>query len=190
MMSRNEINEISRDHITLGGVEMKVEWSMSYSGKSCYAFIEMQGERFRLALCGRDHGEIFEAAVKAAKQGATSQVDGELLGAALGEAKPMAVKAAKAEKVADPAKQRHGEVPEKTFIGTSIEGPGWTILFDGEAGKTRVIFPKKPSAKVIEAVKAAGFWWSPSMKSWNKGLTFKAYRAAEKLHGTLHGLTA
>ena len=53
-----------------------------------------------------------------------------------------------------------------------------------------MIFPRKPSAKVIEAVKAAGFYWSPSMKSWNKGLTFRAYRAAQALHAELHALTA
>ena len=81
-------------------------------------------------------------------------------------------------------------MPEKWFIGQSLEGPGWRILFDGDAGKTRVIFPKKPGASILEAVKAAGFYWSPSMKSWNKGLTFKAYRAAEKLHAQLHDLTA
>lgn len=92
--------------------------------------------------------------------------------------------AAEAEtELTEPAepKQARGPVPEKTFIGQRIQGAGWQIYFDGDMGKTRVIFDRVPAADVRQAVKAAGFWWSSYTRSWHKGLTFKAYRAAQKL---------
>lgn len=187
MNNTYEINEIAPDHITVTNIEMPCAWSVSSTGRSVFAFYELDGERFRVAFAG-ELGEMFSAAMNAAKNGTTTAVDGEGLVIVLGEA----VQMPKREKPAEinPDKQRHGEVPEKWFIGQSLEGMSWKILFDGDAGKTRVIFPRKPSAKVLEAVKAAGFYWSPALKSWNKGLNFRAYRAAEKLHATLHALTA
>lgn len=81
----------------------------------------------------------------------------------------------------DLAKAARGPVPEKDFIGTEITGRGWRILFDGEENRTRVIFEKCPTKEVRQIVKDAGFYWAPSMGSWNKKLTFKAYRAALEL---------
>lgn len=78
-------------------------------------------------------------------------------------------------------KQARGIVPEKTFIGLEIKGNGWKIYFDPAYDRTRVIFPRKPSTTALEAVKTAGFFWSPAMKSWNKKLTHKAFRAAQAL---------
>lgn len=79
-------------------------------------------------------------------------------------------------------------VPEKTFIGSTITGRGWRILFDAEAERTRVIFAKCPPVAYRNAVKAAGFYWSPLHKSWNKKLTWKAYRAAGRLAEELQKL--
>ncbi len=190
MTNINNISELAPDHITFDGIEMPAAWSVSSTGRSCWAFYELDGERFRLAFTGRDHGDLFTAAWKAAKQGTTTQVNGEDLSMILGEAKHLERREPKPAQPINPDKQRHGEVPEKWFIGQSLDGQGWRILFDGDAGKTRVIFPRRPSAAILEAVKAAGFYWSPTLKSWNKGLTFRAYRAAEKLHAQLHALTA
>lgn len=81
-------------------------------------------------------------------------------------------------------KQARGPVPEKFFIGLeSLKGRGWHIEFSGPEvyNRTRVIFAQHPGKKALEAVKAAGFYWSPSMKSWNRKLSFKAYRAAQAL---------
>ena len=84
-------------------------------------------------------------------------------------------------------KQRAEEKPatgpkvEKLWIGTEITGNGWKILFDGGYDRTRVIFTRKPAQQAIDAVKAAGFFWSPQLKSWNKKLTCKAFRAAQDL---------
>ena len=84
------------------------------------------------------------------------------------------------EESQDP-KAARGAVPEKTFIGQTLQGNGWKIYFDGIQNRTRVIFSVNPSAKAIKAVENAGFYYSSKMNSWNKKLTFKAYRAAQKL---------
>lgn len=182
------INAIAPSYIMLDGIEIPAGYSVSYTGRTVTAILTMDGQRYRVTFTAATCGEMFTAALAAAKQNVATEVDGEGLGVILGTAEPLPQERKPRE--IDPAKQRHGEVPEKLFIGTELTGKSWRILFDGDAGKTRVIFPRKPSAKVIEAVKAAGFYWSPSMKSWNKGLTFRAFRAAEKLHAELHALTA
>ena len=79
-----------------------------------------------------------------------------------------------------PAQEERPKV-EKPWIGLEIKGRGWKIVFDGGHERTRVIFQRKPSKAAEEAVKAAGFFWSPTMESWNKKLTCKAFRAAQGL---------
>ena len=109
-----------------------------------------------------------------------------------------ALEAAKAYKgIADPVqkttteelkrdpKSSRGPVPEKTFIGETIQGTGWKIVFDGEKQRTRVIFDKDPINAVRKVLEEAGFYYSSVMNSWNKKLTFKAYRAAKELSGKL-----
>ena len=86
-------------------------------------------------------------------------------------------------------KKARGPVPEKTWIGTSIQGNGWKIEFCPIMERTRLIFDRIPTKEAREVVKAAGFAWSPKMGSWNKGLTWKAYRAAQKLAADLNGLS-
>ena len=74
----------------------------------------------------------------------------------------------------------------KAWIGSTITGKGWRIVFDGDAQRTRVIFDATPTA----AQAAARFYFSPSMGSYNKHLTCKAYKAAQALAQTLAGLAA
>lgn len=78
----------------------------------------------------------------------------------------------------------------KAWIGSTITGEGWRIVFDGDAQRTRVIFDAKPTAAQGAAVDAARFYYSPSMGSYNKHLTCKAYKAAQALAQTLAGLAA
>ena len=78
----------------------------------------------------------------------------------------------------------------KAWIGSTITGKGWRIVFDGDAQRTRVIFDAKPTAAQAAAVDAARFYFSPSMGSYNKHLTCKAYKAAQALAQTLAGLAA
>ena len=93
------------------------------------------------------------------------------------------VAALSAAQEAAEGKKTRGPVPEKTFIGLKIDGPEWRIEFGSE--RTRIIFKRVPCKAYREAVKAAGFYWSPNDKSWNKKATWKSYRAAQALHDRL-----
>ena len=88
------------------------------------------------------------------------------------------------------AKNAHGPVPPKTFAGTQINGNGWKIRFDDKTGRTRVILTDGAPAVMQKLVTAAGFWYSPNQKSYNKKLSWKAYRAALKLAEQLKAAAA
>ena len=102
--------------------------------------------------------------------------------------------------VADPAPVQDAPVPvaesapakaapvEKPWIGTSITGNGWSIAFDQATGRTRVTIEGTPTDAQRNAIEQAGFFWSAKMASWNKGLTCKAYRAAQSLAAALTAL--
>lgn len=87
-------------------------------------------------------------------------------------------------------KDAHGPVPEKTFIDTTIQGAGWRIHFDPATQRTRVFIDSNASAAFRKAIEQAGFCWSPSMQSFNKKLTFRAFRAAQSLAQSLRRLSA
>lgn len=95
-------------------------------------------------------------------------------------------KAAKREKYA--AEPR--ETPEKYFTGMELKGPGYVIKMDGSINRATVTFKRKPAPEIREAVKAAGFYWSPNHKQWVRGLTHKAWRAAQELHMKLNSREA
>lgn len=79
---------------------------------------------------------------------------------------------------ADPKAARAAS-PEKTFAGTEIVGNGWKIVFDAATQRTRIIFAADPTDAAKKVLDAAGFFYSGRMQSWNKKLTFRAYRAAQ-----------
>ena len=89
--------------------------------------------------------------------------------------------APEAEQAAHDPKATRGPVPEKTFIGQSITGAGWAIIFDGTHNRTRVIISKGNHDKLRGIVENAGFYYSAALDSWNRKLTFRAYRAAQAL---------
>ena len=130
-------------------------------------------------------------AAKPAKQAAPAQ---DKPAKAAKQPKPAAAKppvepakpAAKQPKAAKPAKQ--AAPADKAWIGTTLTGKGWRIAFDEATQRTRVSFDADPSAKQKSAVEAAGFYFSAQLKSWNKKLTCKAYRAALALADTLNAL--
>ncbi len=75
-------------------------------------------------------------------------------------------------------------VPEKPFINTRIDGTGYSIFFNGEAKRTQIRFTSDANNRMIEAAVSAGFYYSPHTDTYNKKLTFKAYRAAVALAET------
>ena len=98
-------------------------------------------------------------------------------------ADPSPVQAAD-ETPADPSPDRR-RIPEKTFAGTTIKGAAYLILFDHINARTRVIIAREARAALRDTVEKAGFYYSAPMDSWNKKLTFKAYRAAVALAAEL-----
>ena len=92
------------------------------------------------------------------------------------------------EEPQEPAEKR--TIPEKTFIGTAITGRGYAIIFDKATERTRVILSDPTNRKARAAIKEAGFYYSPSAKSWNRKLTFRAYRAANALAAQLDKIIA
>lgn len=94
------------------------------------------------------------------------------------------------EQPAPDPKQAHAPVPEKTFIGSAITGKHFKIVFDGGAQRTRIYIPAEYRERYKSIVEEAGFYFSPNMDTWNKKLTFKAYRAAVALSEKLDIIAA
>lgn len=197
--------------LTCKGVEFPAEYNISKTDGSVLAFVildvEPNGYRHKQKIVIRPDEPEYPAALEAAKAAAASgkrpeiistgykkisTPAGNIIEAVQVEPEPAAAEPIQAEPepaAVDP-KQARGPIPEKTFINEVIQGNGWKILFDGETNRTRVIFDKAPTEAAKEAVKNAGFYYSGIMKSWNKKLTFKAYRAAKELSGQLSKLYA
>lgn len=98
-----------------------------------------------------------------------------------------AAKAAHDEKAAKRAayEANKPEPAEKLYKGMQLKGRGFVILMDGSIDRATVTFKSKPSAKVRELVKAAGFYWSPNHGCWSRKLTNKAWAASQELYRQL-----
>ena len=161
---------------SLDGHAFDAAYSVSSKG-DVYVFCEIGGQpiRVHVGTSSPVYHDCFEAAMAAKKQPAKQAED-----------KPAAP--AKQEKpAAEPAKPVAAPT-EKAWIGTTITGKGWRIAFDEATQRTRVSFDADPSAKQKATVEAAGFYFSAQLKSWNKKLTCKAYRAALALADALNTL--
>ena len=181
--------------MTCNGKTFPADYSLLHSGAvMVLVTVEEQADRVQFRI-KPDHPNFAAAlaAAKEARKGPAAEPIPEPAAAPI-EA-PAADPIEEPAPVEEPAaerdpKQTRGPVPEKTFIGDSIQGKGWNILFDAETSRTRVIFDKTPSKAARAAVEKAGFYFSAAMNSWNKKLTFKAYRAAQALSGELQALRA
>ena len=100
------------------------------------------------------------------------------------------IKAARAAKRAARLDRNAERVNGYAFADTTRAGNGWHIYFDAAEQKTRVIFEKKPSDKIRQLVKDSGFWYNGVMKSWNKRLNMKSFKAAQELALKLAAYTA
>lgn len=203
----------SETTLTCKGVTFPVEYNVIADG-SVLAFVildvEPNGYRHKQKIVIRPNEPEYAAALDAAKAAAASGKRPENISTgyrkiatpagnvivpkeATGkkqEAPAAETVETKAAKAARDPKQARGPVPEKTFIGETIQGNGWKIIFDGEANRTRVIFEKTPTAAAKVATENAGFYYSSAMNSWNKKLTFKAFRSAKELSRQLSELYA
>ena len=200
----------SETTLTCKGVTFPVEYNIISDG-SVLAFVvldvEPSGYRHKQKIVIRPNDPEYAAALDAAKAAAASgkrpenistgyrkiaTPAGNIIEKAETVRETPAAETVKPEpaKAARDPKQARGPVPEKTFIGETIQGNGWKIIFDSEANRTRVIFEKTPTAAAKAATENAGFYYSSAMNSWNKKLTFKAYRAAKALSSQLSELYA
>lgn len=175
------------DTMTLNGIDFPASYSVQPSSNpnadgSVYVFVtspDDQKIRIRIAPEDPRHAAALAAATGTSAQSSTVKP--------AAEPEPVPTEEPAAEPT--PAKQAHGPVPEKDWIGTSIQGNGWKIEFCPIFEQTRLIFDRIPTKEARELVKAAGFAWSPKMGSWNKKLTWKAYRAAQKLAADLGNMS-
>ena len=200
----------SETTLTCKGVTFPVEYNIISDG-SVLAFVildvEPSGYRHKQKIVIRPNEPEYAAALDAAKAAAASgkrpenistgyrkiaTPAGNIIEKAETVRETPAAETVKPEpaKAARDPKQARGPVPEKTFIGETIQGNGWKIIFDSEANRTRVIFETTPTAAAKAATENAGFYYSSAMNSWNKKLTFKAYRAAKALSSQLSELYA
>lgn len=200
----------SETTLTCKGVTFPVEYNVIADG-SVLAFVildvEPNGYRHKQKIVIRPNEPEYAAALEAAKAATANgkrpgnistgyrkiaTPAGNIIEKAETVRETPAAETVKAEpaKAARDPKQARGPVPEKTFIGETIQGNGWKIIFDSEANRTRVIFEKTPTAAAKAATENAGFYYSSAMNSWNKKLTFKAYRAAKALSSQLSELYA
>lgn len=182
--------DFTANTITCAGRTFPVKYSVTPSG-SVMVFVTMpdSDKPARVRFTPKD--EAYPAALAAAK--------GELSGVyeqpetPAEEPAPVEIKQPAEIEQAAPVETEQPTprpVPEKTFIGETISGKGWRILFDAETQRTRVCFDAAPSDAARAVVEKAGFYFSAALNSWNKKLTFKAHRAAVALSGELAALYA
>lgn len=207
--------EFAKDTITIDGITYPAEYTIAKNGVvNVFAILSIEDDgrknkkAVRIPQNYDEYGPAYNAAL------ASHAPDYRESAAKVGDAEkrpeniPVAAPAAKAEDKPEPEapqpkivytdengtardpKAARGPIPEKTFIGSVIQGRGWKILFDGITNRTRVIFDGKPTDAARAATENAGFYYSPNMQSWNKKLTFRAYRAAQSLSCTLNELYA
>ena len=80
-----------------------------------------------------------------------------------------------------PEKPARGPGKPLDFIGQTLSGNGWQIVFDTGLQRTRVIIEEAAREKAAPLAEAAGFYYSVNTDSWHKKLSHKAHRAAEAL---------
>ncbi len=192
--------EFSADSITCAGRTFPAKYSVTPSG-SVMVFVTMPDSDKPARVRFTPSEEAYPAALAAAKGETSAPVEieqpaEEPAPVEIEQAAPVEPAPVEIEQPAEEAAPVEIEqptpraIPEKTFIGETITGKGWRILFDGEAQRTRVCFDAAPTDAARAAVEKAGFYFSAALNSYNKKLTFKAHRAAVALSGELAALYA
>ena len=145
---------------------------MASTGRSGSMIVTLaEGCRIK-AIISQQHGAIWTAFKAAALDGKTSEVDHELMTAILNDGKEVKERKERKERKAPTA---------KPWDGITLEGRGWTIRFDQEIGKTRLMFSRYPGRAAVEAAKEAGFCWNAAEGEWRRGYKKSSFDAASKL---------
>ena len=191
--------DFAADCITVNGKTFPARYEVTAAAVNVFATVTEDDKEKTVCICIEAGNELYDpAALAAVKEAPEAQQTEEEAQQAEPEAEqteeeaqtepeaeqtaPEAEQAApEAEQAAPDPKAARGPVPEKTFIGQSITGAGWAIIFDGAHNRTRVIISKGNHDKLRGIVESAGFYYSAALDSWNRKLTFRAYRAAQAL---------
>lgn len=73
-------------------------------------------------------------------------------------------------------------------LPADIVGAWYDVEFNGPADRVQIIFHRFPPEQARKIVKDAGFYWSPSLKCWQRRITKKAERAAYDVSAKLAAL--
>lgn len=90
--------------------------------------------------------------------------------------------------VLDHASGKNATCPAAADLPADIIGQGFRIEFNGPHNGIQVLFDKFPTDEARKLTKAAGFYWSPTLKCWTRKITNKGKRAAEELATKLAAL--
>jgi len=190
--------DFAADSITVNGKTFPARYEVTAAAVNVFTTVSEDGKEKTVCICIEAGNELYgPAALAAVKEAPEAQQTEdaqteEAQQAEEAQAEPEAQQAEEAqaeEAQAEPEAQQaapdpkatRGPVPEKAFIGQSITGAGWAIIFDGAHNRTRVIISKGNHDKLRGIVESAGFYYSAALDSWNRKLTFRAYRAAQAL---------
>ena len=97
---------------------------------------------------------------------------------------PAPVETVETAPAADPApaaEAKPAAIPLKPWIGSTLQGNGFRVVFDADADRTRVILDDGAPADLGDRIAAAGWFYNARMGSYNKKLTHRAHRAALEL---------
>lgn len=175
------------DAVTVNGRTFPASYSLARSG-DVYVFATVKAAadaadvpvRLHISATMPMHADAVAAAEAARKASKPAPVQEQPA--------PVQEQPAPVQDKPDPVQEQPAPVAGKAWIGTTIQGKGWSIAFDADAGRTRVQVEGTPTDAQRSAIEQAGFYWSSQLKSWNKKLTCKAYRAAQALATTLNAL--
>lgn len=163
-------NKITHDAIIYHDSAFPATWRIL--PRSLHCVIDTQSGYFmEWRPWSGNFGELYITIRKMLESGADSiDVDDDTIDMVFADFKP--VKAPREKKPVDSDRI--------TWIGKRIDGKGFWIAFDAEAGKTLIHFTTKPAKKALDLLHAEKWFYRGDLRAWSKKLSVKAYKAAVK----------
>lgn len=90
--------------------------------------------------------------------------------------------------VIDHAAGKNRPTANAAALPSDILGVGFRIEFNGPANRVQVLFDKFPPATARQIVKDSGFYWSPTLKCWQRKISVKGIKAAQDVAEKLAAL--
>lgn len=184
-----------KDRLTVNGTTAAASYTIKKSAVLVMAYVDTKAGKNAVAVRVENNDRHYIAALSAALEASAEQAAAlEELSiaepAALAE-QPAAEQAADTEQPAaaeqEKKPRREHKAPEvvKPWHKWVITGYKWEIQFGQYDGRLQLHFDEFPKEEVRDAVKEAGFFWSPVAKCWYRKATEKSKRAALELAAKL-----